>query len=37
MPSSHSSTVTALATAVGFHDGFGGPTFAIALILACIV
>ncbi|XP_061360786.1 uncharacterized protein LOC133304744 [Gastrolobium bilobum] len=37
MPSSHSSTVTALATAIGFHYGFGGPPFAIATILACIV
>ncbi|XP_004490495.3 uncharacterized protein [Cicer arietinum] len=37
MPSSHSSTVTALATAVGLHEGFGGAAFAIALILACIV
>lgn len=37
MPSSHSATVTALATAVGFHEGFGGPLFATALVLACIV
>uniref|UniRef100_A0A5B6ZCF7 Acid phosphatase/vanadium-dependent haloperoxidase-related protein n=1 Tax=Davidia involucrata TaxID=16924 RepID=A0A5B6ZCF7_DAVIN len=37
MPSSHSATVTALAAAVGFHDGFGGSLFATALILACIV
>ncbi|KAI3501845.1 hypothetical protein L1887_29871 [Cichorium endivia] len=37
MPSSHSATVTALASAVGFLDGIGGTTFAIALILACVV
>ncbi|GAU41296.1 hypothetical protein TSUD_325100 [Trifolium subterraneum] len=37
MPSSHSATVTALATAVGFHEGFGGPLFATALVLAIIV
>ncbi|GMJ13272.1 hypothetical protein like AT1G67600 [Hibiscus trionum] len=37
MPSSHSSTVTALATAIGLQDGFGGSLFATALILACIV
>ncbi|XP_061338705.1 uncharacterized protein LOC133285483 [Gastrolobium bilobum] len=37
MPSSHSATVTALAAAVGFHEGFGGPLFATALVLACIV
>ncbi|KAK9076199.1 hypothetical protein SSX86_004532 [Deinandra increscens subsp. villosa] len=37
MPSSHSATVTALAVAVGFQDGIGGTTFAIALILACVV
>ncbi|KAK1438159.1 hypothetical protein QVD17_03962 [Tagetes erecta] len=37
MPSSHSATVTALAVAVGFHDGVSGTTFAIALIIACVV
>ncbi|KAJ0432077.1 hypothetical protein HanIR_Chr17g0855341 [Helianthus annuus] len=37
MPSSHSATVVALAVAVGFQDGVGGTTFAIALILACVV
>lgn len=37
MPSSHSATVTALATAIGFQEGFGGSPFAIAMILACIV
>ncbi|KAI4336612.1 hypothetical protein L6164_015116 [Bauhinia variegata] len=37
MPSSHSATVTALAASIGFQEGFGGPLFAIALILASIV
>ncbi|XP_057421844.1 uncharacterized protein LOC130715744 [Lotus japonicus] len=37
MPSSHSAVVTALAAAIGFQEGFGGPLFAIALVLACIV
>ncbi|XP_043724622.1 uncharacterized membrane protein YuiD-like [Telopea speciosissima] len=37
MPSSHSATVTALATAIGFNDGFGGSLFATAMILAFIV
>ncbi|XP_022848403.1 uncharacterized protein LOC111370771 [Olea europaea var. sylvestris] len=37
MPSSHSATVTALATAIGLQDGAGGPAFAIALVLACVV
>ncbi|KAM7484101.1 hypothetical protein LguiA_000110 [Lonicera macranthoides] len=37
MPSSHSATVTALAAAVGYHDGFGGTLFATALVLACVV
>ncbi|XP_010251340.1 PREDICTED: uncharacterized protein LOC104593280 [Nelumbo nucifera] len=37
MPSSHSSTVTALAIAIGIQDGFGGPLFATAMILACVV
>ncbi|GFY99992.1 acid phosphatase/vanadium-dependent haloperoxidase-related protein [Actinidia rufa] len=37
MPSSHSATVTALAVAIGFHDGFGGSLFATASILACVV
>ncbi|KNA16153.1 hypothetical protein SOVF_091890 [Spinacia oleracea] len=37
MPSSHSSTVTALAAAIGLHDGFGGSVFAAALILAFVV
>ncbi|XP_039120891.1 uncharacterized membrane protein YuiD-like [Dioscorea cayenensis subsp. rotundata] len=37
MPSSHSATVTALAIAVGFKDGFGSSSFAIAMILASVV
>ncbi|KAK7321441.1 hypothetical protein VNO77_32091 [Canavalia gladiata] len=37
MPSSHSAAVSALAAAIGFHEGFGGPLFATALVLACIV
>ncbi|XVE85260.1 hypothetical protein DITRI_Ditri17bG0077900 [Diplodiscus trichospermus] len=37
MPSSHSSTVAALATAIGFQEGFGGALFATALVIACIV
>ncbi|XP_065873088.1 uncharacterized protein [Euphorbia lathyris] len=37
MPSSHSATVTALAMAIGFQEGFGGSLFAAALILACVV
>ncbi|BFG26088.1 hypothetical protein CerSpe_123620 [Prunus speciosa] len=37
MPSSHSATVTALAVAIGLQYGAGGPAFAIALVLACIV
>ncbi|GFP95561.1 uncharacterized membrane protein yuid [Phtheirospermum japonicum] len=37
MPSSHTATVTALAVAVGLKDGFEGSTFAIALVLACVV
>ncbi|KAL6193153.1 PREDICTED: uncharacterized protein LOC101299153 [Fragaria vesca subsp. vesca] len=37
MPSSHSATVTAIATAIGFQEGVGGSLFAIALVLACVV
>jgi len=37
MPSSHSATVTALALAIGFQEGFGGSIFAAALVLACVV
>ncbi|XP_074296401.1 uncharacterized protein LOC141626567 [Silene latifolia] len=37
MPSSHSATVTALAAAIGFHDGLGGSLFAAVVILSCVV
>ncbi|MDR2044755.1 MAG: divergent PAP2 family protein [Clostridium sp.] len=37
MPSSHSSTVCALATSVGYEYGAGGFEFAIALLFALIV
>jgi len=37
MPSSHSSTVCALATSIGLVCGFDAPIFAIAFILAFIV
>ncbi|PEA53359.1 hypothetical protein CON64_18930 [Bacillus pseudomycoides] len=37
MPSSHSSTVTALAIAIGIEEGFSSSLFAIATIFAIIV
>ncbi len=37
MPSSHSSLVVALATAVGLTQGFGSPLFAVAVVLAFVV
>lgn len=37
MPSSHAATVTALAMAIALQDGAGGPAFAIAVVLACVV
>lgn len=37
MPSSHSSFVTSLATAVGIEKGFLGSEFAIATVLALVV
>ncbi|KAM6580490.1 hypothetical protein CsatA_004264 [Cannabis sativa] len=37
MPSSHSATVTSLAVTIGLHEGTGGPAFAIAVVLACVV
>ncbi|KAG2678128.1 hypothetical protein I3760_12G129000 [Carya illinoinensis] len=37
MPSSHSATVSALAVAIGLQEGTGGPAFAIAVVLACVV
>ncbi|KAH7544426.1 hypothetical protein JRO89_XS15G0165100 [Xanthoceras sorbifolium] len=37
MPSSHSSTVTALAVAIGLQEGAGSPAFAVAVVLACVI
>lgn len=37
MPSSHSATVCALATACAIKEGFDSPAFAISVILAMIV
>ncbi|MCD7456105.1 hypothetical protein HAX54_030680 [Datura stramonium] len=37
MPSSHSATVTALIMAIYLQEGAGGSTFAIAVVLACVV
>ena len=37
MPSSHSSTVTAMATTIGLLDGFTSTTFAIASCIAGII
>lgn len=37
MPSSHSSFVTGLTTAVGLVSGFDTPAFAVALVLALVV
>ncbi len=37
MPSSHSATVAALATAVGISEGWGSTYFAVAVVLAIIV
>ena len=37
MPSSHSATVCALATATGMECGAGSPVFAITIMLAIIV
>ncbi|KAF3962705.1 hypothetical protein CMV_012816 [Castanea mollissima] len=37
MPSSHSATVTSLAVAIGLQEGMGGPAFAVAVVLACVV
>lgn len=37
MPSSHSATVTAMATTVGIIDGWSSTTFAICICLATIV
>ncbi len=37
MPSSHSATVTALATIIGLKDGWGSGNFAIAAIFCAVV
>lgn len=37
MPSSHTSTVIGLATAIARLHGFDSPLFAIAVVLACVV
>lgn len=37
MPSSHSAFVTALATAIGLEEGMQASSFAIAVVLACVV
>ncbi|XP_065862439.1 uncharacterized protein [Euphorbia lathyris] len=37
MPSSHTATVSALAMAIGLQEGAGASTFAIAVVLACVV
>jgi len=37
MPSSHSASITALATSVGFEAGFGSAEFSIAFVLAFVV
>ncbi len=37
MPSSHSATVCALATAIGISEGFASPLFAVSFFLAIIV
>lgn len=37
MPSSHSASVVALATSVGFEKGFSSAEFTIALVLAFVV
>lgn len=37
MPSSHSAAVSALATSVGFAQGWGSPYFAISAVFASIV
>lgn len=37
MPSSHSATVSALATSIGIQDGFGSSGFAISAIFCAVV
>ncbi|KAI3831323.1 hypothetical protein MKX03_034109 [Papaver bracteatum] len=36
MPSSHSAIVTALAVAIGFHDGTGTSSFVLVVVLAAV-
>lgn len=37
MPSSHTSTVTALTTSLGITQGVGSTQFAIAMVFSCVV
>ncbi|KAJ0585953.1 hypothetical protein HanOQP8_Chr00c176g0782571 [Helianthus annuus] len=37
MPSSHSATVTSLAACIGLQEGIRSSSFAIAVVLACVV
>jgi acid phosphatase family membrane protein YuiD len=37
MPSSHTSTVTALTTSLGITEGIGSTQFAIAMVFSCVV
>jgi acid phosphatase family membrane protein YuiD len=37
MPSSHSATTVAVATVVGYRDGFSSAIFGVAALVACIV
>lgn len=37
MPSAHSATVVAVATVIGFKDGFGSAVFGLALLVAAVV
>ncbi|KAJ0790444.1 hypothetical protein HanPI659440_Chr05g0215491 [Helianthus annuus] len=37
MPSSHSATVTSLAACIGLQEGVGSSSFAIAVVLACVL
>ena len=37
MPSSHSSLISSIATAIGFYVGWGSPLFALAFAMAIIV
>lgn len=37
MPSAHTATIVCVATAIGLTEGWGSPTFALALIMSFIV